>query len=64
MVIKRRKTMRPDTIFATIFTAGSVIASVGTAIATEFWVGLLVYAICCLELIVILIVSGVIGWWY
>ncbi len=48
--------MRFDT-FAVFHTVGSVIASFVIGIVTEYWVGLLVYAICVLELLVILILT-------
>ena len=54
--------MKVDT-FAAVFSAVSIVVSIVMGFATEYWVGLLVYAICVLELLVILILTRDAWWW-
>lgn len=49
--------------FAVVYTLASIVASIAMGLATECWVGLLVYAICVLELLVILILTRDAWWW-
>lgn len=54
--------MKVDT-FAVTFSIAAVIVSVVMGFITEYWVGMLVYAICVLELLVILILTSDAWWW-
>ena len=61
---RKRRRANPDELFVCAYTLCAIACSIAVGTMTECWVGLLVYAISTLELIVILIVTGAIGWWY